>query len=84
MFMGLGLKLGVLGAVVVAIFFGLQWLRKDAQADIIRDQLIKQTEKDLVNVRERKERIDDIADDTNAELLERACRGGMLPADSCN
>lgn len=75
--------LALAGALVTGGIYGANWLRKDAQDDLLRELQIEQIKRTEQDVRERNERIKEIEDADTDELHARACASGMLPPDAC-
>lgn len=81
--MRIGLLAGGIALLGFGVWQGIMAIRKDAVADILRDLELRQIERTTQDVQEREARKEEINNATDDELLDRACRGGMLPADSC-
>ena len=81
--MRIGIMLAVAGALVTGGIYGANWLRKDAQADLLRELQIQQTERNEQDIAEREARKKEIENASADDLWAIACRDGMLPPDSC-
>lgn len=51
--------------------------------DTLDEIQIETNQSRIEDINERKERVDEINRASDSELLDRACRGGMLPASAC-
>lgn len=80
-------RLAIFGLSAAALIAGLlyagDWLRKDAQADLLRDLARAQAEREARDAAELSERKEEIENETPDDLRLRACRNGWLPADAC-
>jgi predicted exporter len=75
--------LAVVAAVALGLWRGVVWLRADAKADILRELVAAQAERQIRD-RDTKDRIgQEIENEDRDALCRRAVSLGMLPPDAC-